>query len=185
MGIDERISQYLQQENQEADGIPYQKGDRVRVRVTRIVDYGAFVVTMDEHVLSGLIHHTQIPQGVHLELNQIVDAKIKHIKDGNKLELSLHFLEDEAHPFSTLENVKNQLPNQERTQLEDEMKEILYFLSKEFGVVSEASKEKLEQIVKELGVFRFTMAMMKTLPQFERDLVFHFLNEVKQVGDRL
>lgn len=186
MGIDERISRYLHEDHKSQENrMPYDQGDLVRVRVTRIVDYGAFVVTMDEFLFPGLIHHSQIPNGFQLELNQILDAKIKHIKDGNKLELSLHDLEEEEHPFAQLENLKSHLPKQERTKIDGEMEEITRFLAKEFGVVSEASKEQLEQTVKELGVFRFTMAMMKTLPKFERDLLLHFLKEVKQVGDHL
>lgn len=181
MGIDQRISKFMYEKNnmQERE-IPYDQGDLVRVKVTRIVNYGAFVVTMDEYLLPGLIHHTQIPHGLHLKLNQVLDAKIKHIKDGNKLELSLHYLEMEKNHCTSLK-----IKEFEHTYLNKDIEEITRFLANEFGVVSEESKAKLEQMIRELGVFRFTMAMMKTLPKFKRDLVFHFLKEVEQMGDQL
>jgi ABC-type phosphate/phosphonate transport system permease subunit len=65
------------------------------------------------------------------------------------------------------------------------VKEIVAFLSKEFGIVSEEAKKKVEELIREMGVFRFTLAMMKTLPVFQRDLVYHFLKEVEQARDDL
>jgi len=67
-------------------------GDIIKVNITTIVDFGAFV-SFDG--LSGLIHYKEIPKGKHgnintiLKIGDIVDAKILEIKPGNKYGLSI------------------------------------------------------------------------------------------------
>ncbi|MFC7442498.1 S1 RNA-binding domain-containing protein [Laceyella putida] len=182
MSIDERISQYLNKERHE-QGLPYDEGEIVPVRVTKLVDYGAFVVTRDRHLVSGLIHISQIPQEIQLEVNHMLEAQVKQIKEYNKLELSLMYLAEKESPFALLKEMKSQLP--EKKLPKEEIDEIIAFFSKEFGLVSEISKKKINELVKEMGVFHFTITMMKALPDFQRDLVYHFLKEVEQAGDRL
>lgn len=181
MGIDERISQYLNKEQHE-QGLPYAEGDIIPVRVTKLVDYGAFVLTRDRHLVSGLIHISQIPPEIQLEVNHLLEAQVKQIKEDNKLELSLMYLEEKENPFALLKEMKNQLPEKELPK--EEIEEIIAFFSKEFGLVSEISKKKISQLVKEMGVFHFTIAMMKALPNFQRDLAYHFLKEMEHEGNQ-
>ncbi|UWE02282.1 S1 RNA-binding domain-containing protein [Laceyella sacchari] len=183
MGIDERISQYLNKTSRK-HAVPYEEGEMVPVRVTKLVDYGAFVVTKDQHLVPGLIHISQIPPGFNLEVNDLLEAQVKQIKDDNKLELSLiHLAEREETPFAVLKEMKDKLPEKELPK--EEIDDIIEFFSKEFGLVSDNSKKKIQELVKRMGVFHFTITMMKALPGFKRDLVYHFLKEVEQAGDCL
>ena len=102
----------------------------------------------------------------------------------NKLELSLiHLAEREETPFAVLKEMKDKLPEKELPK--EEIDDIIEFFSKEFGLVSDNSKKKIQELVKRMGVFHFTITMMKALPGFKRDLVYHFLKEVEQAGDCL
>lgn len=168
MSIDENIMNFLYEQSK-SPILPYQPGDIIPVRITKIVDYGAFVVTKDQYLASGLIHISQIPEGLKLRTMQIIDAKVRQVKNDNKVELSL--LHHENSPLEA--------PRSKEAPI-DEVQEIIQYLSKEFGLVSEEAKQKVEMMVKEMGVFRFTMAMMKALPTFKRDLVYHFLKELNQ-----
>lgn len=178
MSIDERIDKFLHSDRKAP--LPYAVGDIVKVRITRIMDYGAFVVTKDEHMASGLIHISQIPDGVTVEVNQVMDAEVRQVKEDHKVEFSLMYMDKRDNPFRLLENVKNELPKKEVPQ--DEVDQIIQDLSKEFGVVSEESKTIIKDMVREMGVYQFTKAMMRTLPQFQRDLVYHFLKELSSQG---
>jgi hypothetical protein len=113
---------------------------------------------------------------------QVIEAEVIGIKEENKLELSLLHHEKKDNPFQVLSKIK-ELP--EKQVPSDEVQQIIQYLSKEFGLVSEESKQQIEEMVKEMGVFRFTMILNKTLPDFKRDLVYHFLKEMKQRRDCL
>ncbi|MRG28550.1 S1 RNA-binding domain-containing protein [Laceyella tengchongensis] len=181
MSIDQNISNHLYKSQKKE--LPYQPGDRVQVRITKLVDYGAFAVTKDEHLASGLIHISQIPEHLELHTQQIIEAEIRQVKEDNKLELSLAHHDKKENPFQVLASIKAPLPEQQPPA--DEIQEIIQYLSKEFGLVSEESKQKVEAMVRKMGVFHFTMAMMKALPTFKRDLVHHFLKEMEQRGNHL
>jgi predicted RNA-binding protein with RPS1 domain len=146
------------------------------------VDYGAFCVTKDDYLISGLVHISQIPDDLNLHTMQVIEAEVIGIKEENKLELSLLHHEKKDNPFQVLSKIK-ELP--EKQVPSDEVQQIIQYLSKEFGLVSEESKQQIEEMVKEMGVFRFTMILNKTLPDFKRDLVYHFLKEMKQRRDCL
>ncbi|MBH8605930.1 hypothetical protein [Thermoactinomyces sp. CICC 10522] len=146
------------------------------------MDYGAFCVTKDDHLTSGLIHISQILDDLHLHTMQVIEAEVIGIKEENKLELSLRFHDQKDNPFQVLSKIK-ELP--EKGVPSDEVEQIIQYLSKEFGLVSEESKKEVEEMVKEMGVFRFTMLLVKILPDFKRDLVYHFLQEMKQRRDGL
>lgn len=176
MSIDERINKYLHSE--EKTPLPYRAGDRVPIRITRIMEYGAFVVTKDQHMAPGLIHVSQIPDGVALEVNKMIDAEVRQVKDDHKVEFSLMYMEKKESPFKLLEGMKKELPKKEVPQ--GEVEQIIQDLSREFGIVSEDSKKKIEEMIEEMGVYRFTKTMLKTLPHFQRDLVYHFLEEMNQ-----
>ncbi|MFC7443435.1 hypothetical protein [Laceyella putida] len=182
MSIDENIMSFIYKENKQL-ALPYQPGDIIPVRITKLVDYGAFAVTKDQYLASGLIHISQIPEGLELQTMQIIEAEVRQVKDGNKLELSLMHHDKQESPFKVLANIKEPLP--EKQAPADEVQEIIQYLSREFGLVSEESKQKVEEMVREMGVFQFTMAMTKTLPTFKRDLVYHFLKEMEQGREHL
>lgn len=182
MGIDENIMKYLHEEDKPNE-LPYQVGDILPVRITKLVDYGAFCVTKDDYLTSGLIHISQIPDDLNLHTMQVIEAEVIGIKEENKLELSLMNHEKKENPFQVLSKIKEPLPDKKVPM--DEVQQIIQYLSKEFGLVSEESKKEVEEMVKEMGVFRFTMILNKTLPDFKRDLVYHFLKEMKQRRDCL
>jgi predicted RNA-binding protein with RPS1 domain len=182
MSIDENIMNFIYQENKQTT-LPYQPGDIIPVRITKLVDYGAFCVTKDDYLASGLIHISQIPDDLNLHTMQVIEAEVIRIKEENKLELSLLHHEKKDNPFQVLSQIKEPLP--EKQVPSDEVQQIIQYLSKEFGLVSEESKQKVEEMVKEIGVFRFTMILNKTLPDFKRDLVYHFLKEMSQRRDCL
>ena len=181
MSIDERIDKFLHSDRKSP--LPYEVGDMVTVRITRIMDYGAFVVTKDEHMASGLIHISQIPDGVTVEVNQMIDAEVRQVKEDHKVEFSLMYMDKRDSPFRLLESIKKDFPEKDVPQ--GEVDQIIQDLSKEFGVVSEESKLKIKEMVREMGVYQFTKAMMRTLPQFQRDLVYHFLKEISQGREHL
>lgn len=184
--LDERISEYIKKSSPSKLVPQYQVGNKVKVRITRLVDFGVFVVTMDPFAVPGLIHNRHIPKEQELQVGQVIEAKVKEVKDDNKIEFRLDEDPSVHDAFANLEVLKESLPDQSNKSLPpDEIKEIIAFLSKEFGIISEEAKKKVEEMVTELGVFRFTLAMMKILPVFKRDLVYHFLKEVEQVRDSL
>ncbi|MBH8608410.1 S1 RNA-binding domain-containing protein [Thermoactinomyces sp. CICC 10521] len=184
--LDERISEYIKKSSPSKLVPQYQVGSKVKVRITRLVDFGAFVVTMDPFALSGLIHNRHIPKEQELHVGQVIEAKVKEVKEDNKIEFRLDENLTVHEAFADLEVLKEKLPDHSsKVQPPDETKEIIHFLSKEFGIISDESKKKVEEMVNEVGVFRFTLSMMKILPVFKRDLVYHFLKEVEQVRDSL
>ena len=71
----------------------YNEGDRVKVKITAIKPYGAFVQTPDK--TDGLIHISEVMDdfvhsiGDHLSKGQIVVAKVKSIEPSGKLNLTL------------------------------------------------------------------------------------------------
>ncbi|MBA4544398.1 hypothetical protein H1164_16250 [Thermoactinomyces daqus] len=182
MGIDENIMNFIYGEKKQTP-LQYREGDIVPVRITKLVDFGAFCVTKDEYLTSGLIHISKIPTDLHLHTMQVIDAEVIRIKEEDKLELSLLLHEKKDTPFQVLSKIKEPLP--EKTVPNNEVEEIIQYLSKEFGIVSEESKKEVEEMVKAMGVFRFTMILNKTLPDFKRDLVYHFLKEMKKRRDGL
>jgi predicted RNA-binding protein (virulence factor B family) len=184
--VDSRISEFIYSSVETKPKPDYQVGKWIRVRVTRLMDYGVFVTTMDKHAASGLIHKRHIPEGLELQFGQVLEAKVKEVKSDGKVEFRLDDEELTQEAFAELETLKEQLPEKlQRPFFPDDVKEIIAFLSKEFGIVSEEAKKKVEELIRERGVFRFTYAMMKTLPVFQRDLVYHFLKEVEQARDDL
>lgn len=67
-----------------------------------------------------------------------------------------------------------------------EMQEIIRFLNSNVGMVSPKAQLIADSIIKEHGMFRFTLAMAKVAQSFENDLGIHLMKEIKQsVGDCL
>lgn len=85
-------------------------GDIIKVNITTIVDFGAFV-SFDG--LSGLIHYKEIPKGKHgnintiLKIGDIVDAKILEIKPGNKYGLSIIEAKSDLNLIAVKEDIEN------------------------------------------------------------------------------
>jgi hypothetical protein len=202
--LDERIQAFASKPSYLSPKLPpYQEGDMVWVRVTALAEYGAFVETMDGRGIEGLVHIRQIadPQPASLEeirdlleVGQKIEAKVKRVitegKDRGKIECCLLHLGLKLRntPLAGLGQLRELLPEKndqppKRDVPPDDKEEIARFLSGEFGVLSNAAREKMEKMVDRLGVFRFTMAMTKVLEHFERDLALHFLREVEKQAD--
>ncbi|MGA9172850.1 MAG: hypothetical protein WBZ33_02565, partial [Thermoactinomyces sp.] len=66
--LDERISEYIKKSSPSKLVPQYQVGNKVKVRITRLVDFGVFVVTMDPFAVPGLIHNRHIPKEQELQV---------------------------------------------------------------------------------------------------------------------
>lgn len=204
--LDERIEEFTQQTSLTTDvntPPPYKVGDYIDATVTFIASYGAFV-ELEGGKYSGLIHIKNIAnqyiEDIHdfLEVGLTINAKIIRIHKDFRIELStLHLdLKKERVNWSEftlphLENIKNTLPVGQQIETTDEkpteeIQKIYNYLSKVVGILSPESKEKVQRLVNEKGVFAFTMGLVEALKVFEADLSYYLVKEIeKQMRDDL
>lgn len=80
--------------NEPNENAVYKYGDEVTVKIKNILDYGAFVETMDGNYREGLIHISEIKQGyvhdisLYFEYGDVVDAKVKRSLPNGKIEFT-------------------------------------------------------------------------------------------------
>ena len=130
--FDERIEEELKKADDlwpELKGAlkpPYREGDIVKVRITNIVDFGAFCVTVDQFEYNGLIHIGKIANGFIENIEDFVrvgdelDAKVVQIRHNNEKKfyqiefslLHLNLTPRISTPFAQLSSLKKQLEEQ-------------------------------------------------------------------------
>lgn len=84
---------------------------------------------------------------------------------------------------ATIEGLKGKMenPSTETPSVEEEFPEaaeVIRFLNGIVGAISPKGKDRLKELLEEYGVFRFTVAMMKTEEEFENDLSLQLMNEI-------
>lgn len=182
---------------------PYRYGDLVEIKVTAVVPYGAFVVTLDEYSYSGLIHITEVRDGYiysvedYLRVGDVLTAKVKKLDPQGKLALTI---KDMPLPSQRVEveELKEETPEQEISKIgeipttiqlyeeDQELAQIITYMNEITGIVSPQAKEALKEMIAKYGLFKFTMALGKVAPTFEADLGKMLIKEVeKKIGDRL
>jgi predicted RNA-binding protein (virulence factor B family) len=108
--VDGQISEFIYSSVVTKPKPDYQVGEWIRVRVTRLMDYGVFVTTMDKYAASGLIHKRHIPKGMEPQFGQVLEAKVKEVKSDGKVEFRLDVEEMTREAFAELESLKEHLP---------------------------------------------------------------------------
>ncbi|SFX46163.1 S1 RNA binding domain-containing protein [Thermoactinomyces sp. DSM 45891] len=206
--LDERIEEFTQQTSLATDLAkppPYNVGDYIDATITFIASYGAFV-ELEGGKYSGLIHIKNIAnqyiEDIHdfLEVGMTINAKIIRIHSDFRIELSTLHLNLKKTPqvnenrfyLSPLEKLKNGLPTGDdiiessSAKPPEEIQRIFNYLSKVVGILSPESKEKVQSLVNEKGVFAFTMSLVEALKVFEADLSLYLVKEIeKQMRDDL
>jgi len=187
----------------------YKIGERLNARIQHIVSYGAFAEILDEKQNQGLIHISNITGGFiqditdWLEIGQELEVEVIESSSDNKLNLSVKHLKllprkemGNSTLASQLQNIiippaQNEHDFQEITsshanEEDKELEKIYKYLENRLGCVSTASKEIIQSLVKEYGVFTFSMIMAETLNEFHPDMSLLFAKEIqKKIGDGL
>jgi general stress protein 13/S1 RNA binding domain protein len=177
----------------------YKKGERLQARIQHIVPYGAFAEILDGKHLQGLIHIKHISDtfitDIHdwLEIGQELEVEVIEITSDNKIGLSVTHLqlkplkEIKQGAFANqLQNLvlPNKLEAQDKIEFpqetNEELDKIYNYLEKHLGCVSSASKKIIETLVKEQGIFTFSMVMIDTLKQFHLDMSLLFVKEIQK-----
>lgn len=153
----------------------YTVGQIVKVKVNNILDYGAFVETLDENRAEGLIHISEVKNSYvdnifdYFKTGDIIEAKVKKITSNQKIEFSTKDIQLDVDT-----NKKTPIPNY------DPLNDITTFLNGMVGVLSPKAKSKLNEMVQEHGIVKFTIAMMKAGKTFENDLGMVLLDKIQE-----
>lgn len=160
-------------------GFSYRIGQIVKVKITNVLEYGAFAETLDGKYSEGLIHISEIRNEYiddihhHFKVGDIVEAKIKKITSNQKIE------------FST-KDLNIMIEKEERPLNENSFVEITNFLNGIVGALSPKAKNKLKDMIQEHGAVKFTIAMMQAGKSFENDLGLVLLEQIeKRIEDCL
>jgi len=185
---------------------PHLAGDNVKVKVKNVIDYGVFIQTIDEPVMEGLLHISEIKYGyvedifTYFDVDDIFVAEIKKVVNDEKLELTTKNMPfpikkiDENEVNESVESVEKvdeqkdlpEPPSSSTQQNDESLKDVMVFLNGIVGALSPKSKEKLKELVEEYGVFKFTLAMVEASNSFENDLGLRFLGDIeKKIADGL
>jgi predicted RNA-binding protein with RPS1 domain len=173
----------------------YQEGQLIEVEVTRVKDYGAFIKTIDQHQMSGLIHKSETVDAYvenakdYFEEGDILEARIiKWDPEDKQMNLSTKEFNLEKKSFnkdnrnSKLLQLKQKLKNKENQSEEksiekertydineDEFNKIVKYLNGKIGVLSQNAKQEIIKLIDEHGVFGFTRSLESVLDDFEID----------------
>lgn len=197
--LDERIAEFNEQTSlvtSQKVPPPYEVGDYVDVTITHIASYGAFV-DLDDGEWSGLIHIKNIAnqyiEDIHdfFQVGDRVEAKIIRIHKDFRIELSTLHLDLKSNnkftpiPVSSLHHLKENMSVGEQVYQDknerstEEIQKIYNYLSQVVGILSPDSKEKVQKLVNEKGVFTFTIALVEALKVFEADLSYYLVKEIE------
>jgi len=175
--------------NENVSTAAYEIGDCIDVSVTGIASYGVFAVTCDEHKKSGLIHVSEIKDSYIPDLN-------RHFKIGDHINAKIIRIEQEKYSFSVKhialpdyyeEGIENELSELEsNSHTNHEIDEVVKYLNNIVGILSPEAKTKLNLMIKEHGIFKFSLTAASTVPEFNNDLGLILLNDIeKRIGDCL
>lgn len=151
----------------------YSVGQILKVKVMNVSEYGAFVETLDENSVEGLIHISEIRdeyiEDIHdyFKTGDIVEAKIIKMMPNQKMGFSTKSLNP---------------PTQKEVQVQNEtpFTDIMHFLNGAVGALSPKAKEKLKETIEVYGVVKFAIAMMQASKTFENDLGLIFLEQIEK-----
>ena len=150
----------------------YKAGQLLKLRVTKVFDYGAFAENISGAKIEGLIHVSEIKNeyvdNIHnyLKAGDIVDAKIKKITYDHKVEF-------------TIKDIP-QTPLAKKPLQEDSLTDIMSYLNGVVGALSPNAKVKLKEMITEYGIVKFTIAMMQAGKTFENDLGLILLDKIQE-----
>lgn len=178
-------------------GYTYRKGSIVKVRVKAIDPGYVLVETMDDYKIAGMIHISQVSNTFISDINkwfkfglelsaQVIDYTEL---DGGRLNLSTRNLAFTALSWKYKKNGNEATPYQEKlaqaaTQLfnnkeekpggepdmEQEWKQAKPFIENMIGTVTPAAETEMRKLMKETGVFAFTMSLMEKKGNFTPDI---------------
>lgn len=179
-------------------GYTYRRGSIIKVKVRRIEPGYVIVETLDEHKLPGMIHISQVSNTFISDINKWfklgleLSAQVTEFTEveGGKLILSTRNLPFTAHswrqkpPRADFQEQLNQAAEQlfkdaeeiatttERNEpdMEQEWKQAKPFIESIIGPVTEAAETEMRKIMKESGVFAFTVALMGKKDNFTPDI---------------
>ncbi|MCK2000217.1 S1 RNA-binding domain-containing protein [[Brevibacterium] frigoritolerans] len=175
--------------------------------VKKIMPYGVLVELNENEKISGIIHISEIKNGFvkEEELHQLftegelIDAKILLKKEALKLNLSLKGLDvpitqkikefdlnhkTNSQVASTLEESKEIVPEikselEIEAKMPDEWKEILDFVKSFVGPLSPEAKDKLNELIKEFGIFKFSRGINAATENFKSDFGLILLSKAE------
>ncbi|MFW6008431.1 MAG: S1 RNA-binding domain-containing protein [archaeon] len=188
----------------------YKKGDRIKVEITGVASYGAFIVTKNSLKISGLIHITEIsedfihdPNDYFSKGDELIAEVISWDNEKHQLTLSTKYLN--LTPKTTKQNnnnsnlnnlyklskIKKELEEEKNitSKKEEKLKEvyenqdfqnIIKFLNGKIGIVSPKAKEMLAELIIENGIFDFTITLTDIMEHFELDLGLQLAQKLKK-----
>lgn len=162
----------------------YTKDSIIKVKVTNIIDYGAFVETVDENKEEGLIHISEVKNNYvedirdYFSIGDIVEAKIKRIDSKGRIELSTREL-PLMHKNFKYDTITPAIQPIVSPREHDNFADILLFLNGMVGALSPKAKNQLKKMMDDYGLVKFTIAMIKTRSRFENDLGLKLLQEIE------
>jgi general stress protein 13 len=176
----------------------YRVGDVVEGKITGIEDYGAFIENEDAS-MQGLIHITNIKDGStddvhrHFQMGDNVKAKIIAVRSGGKLSLSTknfdlpdylknEELEEKLKPIKEQLGVEDNMVETldvKQEQDTEEVKQIFMYMQGITGIVSEKAKDRVRELLKDRGMFKFSMALGKAESDFEVDTSMLLVKEIE------
>lgn len=179
--VDEDIIKYAESPND------VKVGDLIRVTVTDVTHYGVFtqlgVVKCLLHisnVSTGFIQKDDLPKL--FKIGDIIDAYVYKIEETH---ISISTKGIDLTKKDNVEKVKKApIPpvvekKADETQVDDKyVADIMGYLNKHFGPVSPLAKEKLQELYKEHGPVKLSMAISEAKNGFKVDPVLLFLGEV-------
>lgn len=173
--------------NQPVDPRTYKKGDTFVGHVSGIEDYGVFIESPDDSSVAGLIHRTNMVYGGlvtdasrHFKMGDKVCAKILNIKPGFRMNLSTKDVELPDYHEPKADSAALTPAPTKAEQVDTEYDEIFRYIQSVTGVVSPAAREKLVALIKQEGLFKFTVALTETKRDFQVDVGLLFASDLEK-----
>lgn len=175
-------------------------GDKVEVKIAKLMSYGAMVNLVKYPTISGMIHISEITnkyvEDISLYLNEgdVLFAEILQKKDDikSKLTLSIKYLsippknkminseksisaEPKESPVleKTLKKTdenKTDVKIEPHIHFPDEWNDVLEYVKSFVGPLSPEAKSKLIELIQEYGLFKFSLGINNTTKEFKSDL---------------